>query len=840
MILLTNGILMVSAASFTLGAINLTLCFQRRGKLMYLFFALASFGVAAYAPVERAMMLAEQPSEYARLVREGHLAVWFVFVPLVLFVHYYLETQRRWLLWAVIITRSVALVLNWASPLNLNFLEVSAIRKTSFLGEMVSIPVGTPNPLMLIAQASHILALIYFVLAAIDTWRRGNQRRAITIGVSVAIFATATSAMSTIAFWNNSIPLFVSPFFLCILAAMCYELTRDVHLAADLADQLSLSRAELNESREQLNLSANAANVGVWSRDIKTGKFRATDTWFRLFEFERDDALQLDDVFDRIHLLDRQIVADAVEAAAKEGRPYDIQFQVTLPNGCSRWLDSRCKVEFTNGAPAVLRGADFDITEQKMAEESRRNLAAIVESSEDAILSKALDGTILTWNAGAEKIFGYSSGQIIGKNIAILSPNERKQEVAKILHDISQGASIDHFQTVRLTRDGKRIDVSITVSPIRDQHGSILGASVIARDITQQKAAEEALRLSEERFRNIADTAPVLIWISGANKLRTYFNKSWLDFRGRTPDEELGDGWTDGIYHEDLKICLNAYSAAFDQRKQFSIEFRLRRADGMFRWVHDTGVPRFSADGGFQGYIGSCIDINDRREAKEVLQNLTARLISVQEGERSRVARELHDDLSQSLALLSIQLSGLRKDVEDPVDSKMKIDRLISQIQKLSSDIHRISHELHPAKLEQLGLESALRGFCHEVAGAHEIEVEFNAEGISRALPDNVSLCLYRVAQESLQNVVKHSKARSVCVNVVEENGAISLAVTDNGVGFDTQVKTAKESLGLISMNERLRAVGGTIEIHSGPGFGTEIVVHVPLSGDQKAMVERV
>src|SRR6478736_3159970 len=189
--------------------------------------------------------------------------------------------------------------------------------------------------------------------------------------------------------------------------------------------------------------------------------------------------------------------------------------------------------------------------------------------------------------------------------------------------------------------------------------------------------------------------------------------------------------------------------------------------------------------------------------------------MNAQEKERARLARELHDDLSQSISLLSVQLTLLRNEPRDLDYVQDQLDQSISDIERLSRDVRRISHELHPAILDQLSLEAALKNFCSDLAAAHSVRIDFEAEDLPRDLPLDISLCLYRVTQESLQNVIKHSAATSAKVRIVSVDGKVHLVVSDNGNGFDSASAKIKDALGLINIDERVRAVKGMANIIS-------------------------
>ena len=346
-----------------------------------------------------------------------------------------------------------------------------------------------------------------------------------------------------------------------------------------------------------------------------------------------------------------------------------------------------------------------------------------------------------------------------------------------------------------------------------------------------RKHAEARRRESEERFRLVANTAPVLIWMSGTDTLCTYFNQGWMDFTGRSLEAELGDGWAEGVFSADLRQCLETYIEAFDRRQRFTMEYRLRRHDGEFRWVLDIGVPRFNADGSFAGYIGSVIDVTDHKEAEQALATLSGRLIQAQEEERHRIARELHDDISQRLALLAVELQGIANvSPKSSVELRDRTEQLLKRTTEISSDIHALSHRLHSSKLDYMGAVAALAGLCSETTAQTGLEIDFEHTDVPRSLPQDISLCLFRVLQEGLRNAVTYSGARNIKVELRGAAGAILLLIRDTGAGFDPYAAMKSGGLGLISMRERVGLVKGTISIASKPMGGTEIRVHIPVA----------
>jgi PAS domain S-box-containing protein len=358
--------------------------------------------------------------------------------------------------------------------------------------------------------------------------------------------------------------------------------------------------------------------------------------------------------------------------------------------------------------------------------------------------------------------------------------------------------------------------------------GLLIGGLVWQR--ARRRKAEAAVHESEERFRLVANSAPVLIWMSGPDKLCTYFNQSWLEFTGRPLQAQLGNGWTQAVHPEDLNSCMDAYTEAFDRLVQFQVEYRLRRSDGEYRWVLDTGVPRFNHDSSLAGYIGSCIDITERKMAEDAVATLSGRLIEAQDEERKRIAREIHDDYSQRVALFAVNLEQLAEiHGASSAEASQKVHELLSSIGGLAEDLHALSHRLHSSTLESLGLVAGLKAFCAEFSDQQGIEVDFASENVPHDIPGDATLAIFRIAQEALRNVKKHSGANSALVRLEWAGDRLHLSVSDLGNGFDSNRPSAERGIGIRSMEERLRLLGGQLEIQSLLMEGTRIDAWLPL-----------
>ena len=483
----------------------------------------------------------------------------------------------------------------------------------------------------------------------------------------------------------------------------------------------------------------------------------------------------------------------------------------------------------------MFGASPHDMSERKQAEEITGLLAAIVASSDDAIISKNLDGIITSWNKSAERIFGYTSEEAIGQHVTLIIPSARHHEESDILNRLRRGERVDHFHTVRRRKDGSLLDVSLTISPVRDSSGRVIGASKVARDITEQKQAEHALRESEQRFRVITDASPILVWMSGTDKLCYYFNKGWLDFVGRTLEQESGNGWTENVHPGDFDRCLQIYVSNFDDRRPFEMEYRMRHHTGQYRWILDRGVPRYTPDGMFEGYVGACLDIHDQKEATEqirIADDMT-RVMRAQDDERRRIARELHDSAGQTLAVLGMNLAQLVRRVEVTAPQLAKEGKEIeAMVQQLHREIRTTSYLLHPPLLDETGLASALSWYVEGLAQRSHVAITLDiADNVGR-LPSDMELAIFRLVQECLTNIHRHSGSQIALIRIGREGESVRIEVRDHGKGISperlVEIQSHGSGVGIRGIRERIRHFHGELKIESNAS-GTSVIVSIPM-----------
>ena len=499
--------------------------------------------------------------------------------------------------------------------------------------------------------------------------------------------------------------------------------------------------------------------------------------------------------------------------------------------------------------------------ERRKAERTQALLAGIVESSEDAIISKTLEGIIVSWNGAAERLFGYTAEEAIHNPITIIIPPERIDEERFILQRLRQGERIEHFETVRRSKRGKRLHISLTVSPVRNSKGEIIGASKIARDISQRIRVEAELREREQRFRTLADAAPVMVRMTGPDKVGTYLNQRWRDFTGRSMDEEIRTGWAELVHPDDLQGVVDAYARCFDERQEFEMEYRLRRSDGEYRWIVDHGRPLFASPEEFVGYIDACLDITERKhteqEREQLLQDAQDARAEAESANRIKdeflatLSHELRTPLNAIMGWASL-LTTKNLDEENSARAIDTINRNARAQARLIDDILDMSRivsgniRLESRPVNLLGVIEAAIDAVRPAADARDIKITKRLDRHPALVLGDANR-LQQIVWNILSNAVKFSETSGhVEIRLRSCDSNVEVIVSDDGQGISADFlphvfdrfrqadgsMTRKQKglgLGLAIVRNLVEMQGGTVSAKSdGMGKGSTFTVSLP------------
>jgi PAS domain S-box-containing protein len=372
----------------------------------------------------------------------------------------------------------------------------------------------------------------------------------------------------------------------------------------------------------------------------------------------------------------------------------------------------------------------------------------------------------------------------------------------------------------------------------------MVGVSGIARDITERKRAEEALaemnrtlvaqaaslQAREELLRVFVKNVPAAVAMLDGDMRYLQVSDRWCSdyLRGRT--QILGRSHYE-IFPDMPERWKEVHRRALEGETLRAEEDRWDGRDGTY-WARWEVRPWRAADGTVGGILILTEDITRSKEAEETLSDMTRKLIEAQEQERARIGRELHDDINQRIAMLSLELEQLQ---ENPSEVQRRVQELRNQTTELSNDVQAMSHDLHSSKLEYLGVVGGIKSWCKEFGERQKIEIDFGSD-VSSVRPLAVGLSLFRVLQEALHNANKYSGVKRIEVQLREDSGEIHLIIRESGKGFDVEAALQGKGLGLTSMRERVRLVNGTITIESKPMGGTRIHVRIPFGSGEDSM----
>ena len=675
-----------------------------------------------------------------------------------------------------------------------------------------------------------------------------------------------------------------------------------------------------------------------------------------------------------IHPDDASLAKETWKQALQAGVAYAAEYRIRKKDRKYYWHQIRAvPMRDSSGLIQKWVGTWSDFEEYKRVERRMRDLVAIVESSDDAIVGKTLEGIVTSWNTGAERLFGYSAEQMIGQPVAKLIPEDRLEEETEILARLGRGERVEHFETVRRRKDGTLVDVSVSISPTLDETGVVVGASKIARDISGRKKSELAIRqvakISREQAA-ILELAPVLVrdldsrivlWTKGAGRL---YGFSKAEALGRVSHElfqtEFAEGqehvdeclrrageWEGELVHrkrdgerlvvasQQIAYCDSAgqpvrileVNADITERKR--AEQGLRESQARFESVIDSAmdaiisideaqqvvvfnaaaermfgcaaaealgqpldrfipvrlrathrkhVRAFGATGvtsRAMGKLGDLTalradgrefpieasisqaevggaklftvilrDITERKEAEEALSRsegrlraLAARLQRAREQEAIRIARELHDQLGRCLTTIKMDVTLIEQMVSGQLTAenigsiKEKSQTILDAIDETVHIVRKISTELRPGILDDLGLAAAIEWQAKDFQRRSNVLCILNVTEEDLDISREQATAFFRIFQEILTNVARHSKAGKVWIYLDAQDGMVALEVEDNGVGISPAALGQHQALGLLGMRERAAIFGGHVEIAGIPGKGTTVIVRMPING---------
>ncbi len=483
---------MNAAACLTLAGIYLLVWCKQRESWVYLVFSCSAVAGAALTAFELVLLRAQTSEQYGAVLRWVQLPVWVLVVSLVVFVRLDLRAGRPWLAWSVCGVRTLALILNFIFIPNLSYREITSLRQVSWWGgETVSVPVGVTNPWVLVAQLSLLLLVIFFVDATIVAWRREDRQRALVVGGALIFFSAIAVGEVVLVVWG----IIQAPFFACfsylgLITAMGYEMGSEMLHAARLARQLRASEADLRESKERIDLAANAAGLVVWTWDIPGDQVWLSDKDRALFGFSQWEKLNAERIRSVVHPEDRQLLRRLVKDSLTRDEEIEAEYRVVLADGKVRWVARRGRVELdADGKPVWERGVLWDITQRRQAEEKFR---LAVEASPIGIVLVNDKGRIVLVNAQAEKLFGYAREEIMNQPVEILVPERFRGahpgHRARFLvapEARAMGAGRELFAR---RRDDSEFPVEIGLNPIKTSDGMLVLAAIV--DISARKQAE--------------------------------------------------------------------------------------------------------------------------------------------------------------------------------------------------------------------------------------------------------------------------------------------------------------------------------------------------------------
>ena len=607
---------------------------------------------------------------------------------------------------------------------------------------------------------------------------------------------------------------------------------------AVVAEERKSAEEAMRESWERFRLAAQAGKMFAYEWDASTDMMlRSPETLERPGNDELTETSGRQ-MFANCHPDDRGRLAAAAAKLSPE-KPYlEVSYRTIRPDGTVSWVEGNARAYFDDrGQMLRIIGTVADVTERKKTE------AALHQREEELLEAQRVSQVgswqwnpktdQVVWSTELYRIAGRDPAlppPVFGEQTHLYTPESWDRLKRAIAEALRTGAPYT-LDLEMIRPDGRTRWVTDRGEVLRDGAGRITRLRGTAQDITERKHAEDELRASEEKFRSVFRDAGVGMIIVSPEGRFLAANEAFCDCLGYTEEELLEKTVQAITFPEDWAGFSQKLREALEQGKSFQrVEKRCLHKSGRMVTTESSASLIRGSSGEPRYFVGEVLDITQRKLAEEALSGVSGRLIEAHEEERSWIARELHDDFNQRVALLATILERVKQDLPAAEEAARRgVEEAAQHVTELGSDMQALSHRLHSSKLEYLGLVAAVAGFCQEFSNRQNVNIDFHSEDIPKALPKELSLCLFRVLQEALQNSLKHSGERRFEVSLKCAKSEIELTVRDSGVGFDPEKIVSGHGLGLTSMKERLKLVDGQLAVDSKPQEGTTIHARVPL-----------
>jgi PAS domain S-box-containing protein len=479
------------------------------------------------------------------------------------------------------------------------------------------------------------------------------------------------------------------------------------------------------------------------------------------------------------------------------------------------------------GAVAINR----DITNFKQIEEAQQKSAAIIDTILDSVITTNIDGEILSWNAGAESLFGYTAAEIIGKSIGILYKETELNLFKSLITEVGKGKNISGIQLTSLNKNKDEVYILLSLTSLKDKNGTITELVGVSKDITALVNAETKLHTKRQNLELVEQVTGLGSWDWDIDLGKIVWSDNMYKILGYYPGEVEPHYAIakSNVHPHDVAFYEAKLAQALASETSFSFEYRIVRADNSTIWVRSEGkVIRDKANNAHRMF-GTVLDISANKLAEMALQKLSQQLLFAREEERRQVAYELHNDVGQTLTALSMNLQLLRYETSNAKLTKI-IETAIELAQVANKKIRDVSYGLRPPVLETLGLNAAIENLCQEFMGQTGLAIAYSGEEI-RDMSEPIAINLYRILQEALANAARHAEAKNIKVLFADFETYFSLDVWDDGQGFDFNKQLYEQGnfgLGLLAMREHATQLKGRFKIESHVGQGTRIRVEIP------------